>query len=66
MYNLDNKNVMISVAPTLRETEEELSNLNKIKNEDDMENFTYKQFSLIVEEIKNICLFRPLKKQEQE
>jgi|694.fasta_scaffold150466_8 hypothetical protein len=53
IYDLDNKNVMISVAPTLRETEEELSNLNKIKNEDDMENFTYKQFSLVVEEIKN-------------
>ncbi len=53
VYDLDNKNVMISVSPTLRETEEELLNLDKIKNEDDMENFTYKQFSLVIEEIKN-------------
>jgi hypothetical protein len=53
IYDLDNKNVMISVSPTLRETEEELSNLNKIKNKDDIENFTYKQFSFFIEEIKN-------------
>ena len=52
-YNLNNKKIMISVSPTLRETEQELSVLSNIKTEVDMENFTYKQFNLLIEELKS-------------
>lgn len=52
-YDINNKNVMISVTPTLRETKEELFNLNKTNNTDDMENFTYEEFSFFIEEAKN-------------
>jgi hypothetical protein len=52
IYDISNKKIMISVTPILRETDQELSNLFNNKNEDDAENFTYKQFSLIIEELK--------------
>ncbi len=52
IYDVNNKKIMISVAPTLIETDQELSDLSNIKNQDDAENFTYKQFNLIIEELK--------------
>jgi hypothetical protein len=53
IYDIRNKKIMISVTPTLRETDQELSNLFNNKNEDDNEKFTYKEFTLFIKELKD-------------
>ena len=53
IYDIDNKKIMISMSPILRETDQELSVLDNVQNEDDLENFTYKKFNLLIEELKD-------------
>jgi hypothetical protein len=48
-FNLSGKDIMISIAPILRQDSEEIKDLNIIKTEQDIEAFSYKDFySLIV------------------
>jgi hypothetical protein len=54
-YDLENKQIMMSIAPTLRETEEEIDLLNKDKTNstDDVEYFSYQQFIDFINELKD-------------
>jgi hypothetical protein len=62
-FELDNKKIMVSIRPKLRETEEELDALpkpdgiwNKYLEQDDRKEydyFTYKEFAEVVDQLKN-------------
>jgi hypothetical protein len=55
MYDLNDKKIMMSVAPILRETKEEIDllNKNKISSADDVEYFSYQEFTDFINELKN-------------
>jgi hypothetical protein len=55
MYDLNDKKIMMSVAPILRETKEEIDllNKNKINSADDVEYFSYQQFTDFINELKD-------------
>jgi hypothetical protein len=68
-FNLLNKDVMVSVAPILRQSTEEIKNLNDIKTEQDMDIFSYKEFVNLIELLKenniNKILIRSTNAQEK-
>jgi hypothetical protein len=64
LYDLDNKKVMIAIAPIVRETKEELDNKNFVSTLKNIGFFTYEEFNIFLEELKNkgidevmICLW---------
>lgn len=51
--NLEDMEVMISLAPVVRETKEELKKVSRKKETDDTEYFTYEEFNQFIENLKN-------------
>lgn len=51
-FNLLGKDIMISVAPILRQDPEEINDLNIVKTEQDIEVFSYKEFCKVIELLK--------------
>jgi hypothetical protein len=69
LYNLDNQKVMIAIAPIIRETKEELENKNFVSTLKNMGFFTYEDFNIFIEELKDkgidevmICLWNKKEK----
>jgi hypothetical protein len=50
--NLENTEVMLSIAPILRETKEELEKVSRRKEGDDNEYFTYNEFNNFIKKLK--------------
>lgn len=51
-FNLLGRDIMISVTPILRQNPAEINDLNIIKNEQDIEAFSYKEFCKVIELLK--------------
>ena len=53
-YNLNNKHIMISVSPRIRETQEEIDRLVKTKkHQSDEEYFTYKEITSLINKLEH-------------
>jgi hypothetical protein len=69
IYDLKNKKIMIAIAPIVREKREELKDKNLVSTLKNMGFFTYEEFNLFLEELKNkgideimICLWHKKEK----
>jgi len=59
-FNLDKNKTMISIFPIIRETEEELFDLKKVKRQQDVEYFTKKEFEKFLHDLESDGIFNIL------